>query len=74
MLSKQVIHLLNVADFHYPEIERQNLEPKFEQLVRLVAAEFARAYHQTRLSEVTIEQHFLTHLGLKNERTNSRTC
>jgi hypothetical protein len=50
-----------VGGSHYPEVSQQYLE----QTVRLVVKECAEAYHQTRLADTPIEQHFLQRFDLK---------
>ena len=55
------------VDIDYDYLSRVRRVFNREKFAQLIVRECARAYHQTRLSEVTIEQHFLTHLGLKNE-------
>lgn len=44
----------------YPEVSQQHLE----QTVRLVIKQCALAYHQTRLVDTPIEQHFLKQFDL----------
>ena len=61
-MNKKLTELaLQVGGSHYPEVSRQYLE----QTVRLVVKECAEAYHQTRLAETSIEQHFLQRFDLK---------
>jgi hypothetical protein len=52
---------LEVGGSHYPEVSQQYLE----QTVRLVVKECALAYHQTRLADTSIEQHFLQRFDLE---------
>lgn len=52
---------LQVGGSHYPEVSRQHLETT----VRLVVEQCAKAYHQTRLADTPIEQHFLKQFDLK---------
>ena len=52
---------LQVGGSHYPEVSQQFLE----QTVRLVVKQCAEAYHQTRLADTPIEQHFLQKFDLK---------
>jgi hypothetical protein len=52
---------LEVGGSHYPEVSQQYLE----QTVRLVVKQCALAYHQTRLVDTPIEQHFLKQFDLK---------
>ena len=52
---------LQVGGSHYPEVSQQFLE----QTVRLVVKQCAEAYHQTRLANTPIEQHFLQKFDLK---------
>jgi hypothetical protein len=61
-MNKKLTELaLQVGGSHYPEVSRQYLE----QTVRLVVRECAEAYHQTRLAETPIEQHFLRKFDLE---------
>jgi hypothetical protein len=61
-MNKKLTELaLQVGGSHYPEVSRQYLE----QTVRLVVKECAEAYHQTRLAETPIEQHFLKKFDLE---------
>jgi hypothetical protein len=54
-MNKKLTELaLEVGGSHYPEVSQQYLE----QTVRLVVKECAEAYHQTRLADTSIEQHF----------------
>jgi hypothetical protein len=52
---------LQVGGSHYPEVSQQHLETT----VRLVVKQCAEAYHQTRLADTPIEQHFLKQFDLK---------
>jgi len=52
---------LQVGGSHYPEVSQQFLETT----VRLVIKQCAEAYHQTRLAETPIEQHFLKKFDLE---------
>jgi hypothetical protein len=61
-MNKKLTELaLQVGGSHYPEVSQQYLE----QTVRLVIKECAEAYHQTRLADTPIEQHFLQRFNLK---------
>ena len=61
-MNKKLTELaLQVGGSHYPEVSQQYLE----QTVRLVIKECAEAYHQTRLADTPIEQHFLQRFDLK---------
>jgi hypothetical protein len=61
-MNKKLTELaLEVGGSHYPEVSQQYLE----QTVRLVVKQCAEAYHQTRLADTTIEQHFLQRFDLK---------
>lgn len=61
-MNKKLTELaLQVGGSHYPEVSRQYLE----QTVRLVVRECAEAYHQTRLAETPVEQHFLQRFDLE---------
>jgi hypothetical protein len=61
-MNKKLTELaLQIGGSHYPEVSRQYLE----QTVRLVVKQCAEAYHQTRLADTTIEQHFLQRFDLK---------
>lgn len=52
---------LEVGGSHYPEVSQQYLE----QTVRLVVKQCAEAYHQTRMTNTPIEQHFLKQFDLQ---------
>jgi hypothetical protein len=52
---------LQVGGSHYPAVSEQYLE----QTVRLVIQQCAEAYHQTRLADTPIEQHFLRKFDLE---------
>jgi hypothetical protein len=61
-MNKKLTDLaLQVGGSHYPEVSQQYLE----QTVRLVVKQCVEAYHQTRLAETSIEQHFLQRFDLK---------
>ena len=61
-MNKKLTELaLQVGGSHYPEVSQQYLE----QTVRLVVKQCAEAYHQTRLADTPIEQHFLQRFDLK---------
>ena len=61
-MNKKLTELaLQVGGSHYPTVSQQYLE----QTVRLVIKECAEAYHQTRLAETPIEQHFLKRFDLE---------
>lgn len=61
-MNKKLTELaLQVGGSHYPEVSQQYLE----QTVRLVVKQCAEAYHQTRLADTPIEQHFLKTFDLK---------
>ena len=61
-MNKKLTELaLQVGGSHYPEVSRQYLE----QTVRLVVKQCAEAYHQTRLAETPVEQHFLKKFDLE---------
>jgi hypothetical protein len=61
-MNKKLTDLaLEVGGSHYPEVSQQYLE----QTVRLVVKQCAEAYHQTRLADTSIEQHFLQRFDLK---------
>jgi hypothetical protein len=61
-MNKKLTELaLEVGGSHYPEVSQQYLE----QTVRLVVKQCAEAYHQTRLADTPIEQHFLQRFDLK---------
>jgi hypothetical protein len=61
-MNKKLTDLaLQVGGSHYPEVSKQYLE----QTVRLVVQQCALAYHQTRLVDTPIEQHFLKAFDLK---------
>ena len=61
-MNKKLTELaLEVGGSHYPEVSQQYLE----QTVRLVVKQCAEAYHQTRLADTPIEQHFLRKFDLK---------
>jgi hypothetical protein len=52
---------LQIGGSHYPDVSQQHLETT----VRLVVKQCAEAYHQTRLADTPIEQHFLNQFGLE---------
>ena len=61
-MNKKLTELaLEVGGSHYPKVSQQYLE----QTVRLVVKQCAEAYHQTRLADTPIEQHFLQRFDLK---------
>ena len=61
-MNKKLTDLaLQIGGSHYPEVSKQYLE----HIVRLVVKECSEAYHQTRLADTTIEQHFLQRFDLE---------
>jgi hypothetical protein len=52
---------LQVGGSHYPAVSEQYLE----QTVRLVVRQCVEAYHQTRLANTPVEQHFLKQFDLE---------
>jgi hypothetical protein len=61
-MNKKLTDLaLQVGGSHYPAVSEQYLE----QTVRLVIQQCAEAYHQTRLADTPIEQHFLRKFDLE---------
>jgi hypothetical protein len=52
---------LQIGGSHYPEVSA----PYLEQTVRMVVKQCAEAYHQTRLADTSIEQHFLKRFDLE---------
>jgi hypothetical protein len=61
-MNKKLTELaLQVGGSHYPVVSEQYLE----QTVRMVVKQCAEAYHQTRLADTPIEQHFLQRFDLK---------
>lgn len=61
-MNKKLTDLaLQVGGSHYPEVSQQYLE----QTVRLVVKQCALAYHQTRLADTPVEQHFLKAFDLE---------
>ena len=61
-MNKKLTDLaLQVGGSHYPEVSQQYLE----QTVRLVVKQCAEAYHQTRLADTPVEQHFLKAFDLE---------
>jgi hypothetical protein len=61
-MNKKLTELaLQVGGSHYPEVSQQYLE----QTVRLVVKQCAEAYHQTRLADTPVEQHFLKKFDLE---------
>jgi hypothetical protein len=52
---------VQIGGSHYPEVSRQYLEAT----VRLVVKECAEAFHQTRMADTPIEQHFLKKFDLE---------
>jgi hypothetical protein len=61
-MNKKLTELaLQIGGSHYPEVSRQYLE----QTVRLVVKQCAEAYHQTRLADTPVEQHFLKKFDLE---------
>jgi hypothetical protein len=47
-----------------PDIYDRNQAFDIPRFAELIVAECARAYHQTRSVDTTVEQHFRNHLGL----------
>ena len=61
-MNKKLTDLaLQIGGSHYPEVSKQYLE----HIVRLVVKQCAEAYHQTRLADTPIEQHFLQRFDLE---------
>ena len=52
---------VQIGGSHYPTVSEQY----FEATVRAVVKQCAEAYHQTRLADTPIEQHFLAKFDLK---------
>ncbi|CAB4137191.1 hypothetical protein UFOVP328_7 [uncultured Caudovirales phage] len=52
---------LEVGGSHFPDVSKQYME----QIVRRVVHQCAEAYHQTRMADTPIEQHFLKKFDLQ---------
>jgi hypothetical protein len=62
-MNKRLLHLLNEAGFHQPEMERLGIEHKFEKLAELIVRECCDIFVELRtrpadLAVLDVKKHF----------------
>jgi hypothetical protein len=67
-MNKRLLHLLNQAGFHQPEIERLGIEHKFEALLKLTVRDCAQ-YVEDKFDfcgdEIVVAEHLREHYGVE---------